>query len=148
MQRSHYLISFAISSWLSTLFLAVFSATLAWAGTSLLFPGANPAPIILASLVWALQIILIHETQTVAATFKPGIGMPLAVGFGAYLLITMSAIFIQEGNKTPLGLAPIINNLAQDTLEAPWVWPITSSLLLIIALLFTATYLYNRVELN
>ena len=74
--------------------------------------------------------------------------MPLAAGFGAYLLITMSAIFIQKGNKTPLGLAPIINNLAQVTLEAPWVWPITSSLVLIIALLFTATYIYNRVELD
>ncbi|SDT89710.1 ABC-2 type transport system permease protein [Schaalia radingae] len=147
-QRSHYLISFAISSWLSTLFLAVFSATLAWAGTSLLFPGANPAPIILASLVWALQIILIHVIQTAAATVKPGIGIPLAAGFGAYLLITMSAIFVQEGDKTPLGLAPIINNLAQDTLEAPWIWPITSSLLLIIALLFIATYIYNRAELD
>ncbi|MGV2448291.1 UNVERIFIED_CONTAM: ABC transporter permease, partial [Bacillus sp. ATCC 13368] len=63
-------------------------------------------------------------------------------------LITMSAIFVQEGDKTPLGLAPIINNLAQDTLEAPWIWPITSSLLLIIALLFIATYIYNRAELD
>lgn len=146
-QRSHYLISFAISSWISTVFLSFVSATLAWVGTLLFFPGASPTPIILASLVWALQIILIHALQTVAATVRQGIGMPLAVGFGAYFLITMSAIFIQEGNKTPLGLVLMINNLGQGTLEAPWVWPITSSLVLIIALLFTATHIYNRAEL-
>ncbi|XCB29132.1 hypothetical protein RQN30_07600 [Arcanobacterium hippocoleae] len=147
-RRSHYLISSAFTSWLFTLFLAVFSAALTWVGTVPLFPDANLAPIMLASLVWAVQIILIHGIQIVAATLKQGVGMPLGAGFAAYLLIMVSAIFTQQGNETPLGLTSLINNLAQNTLQIPWAWPLTSSTVLIIALLAAATHIFNRVELN
>ncbi|WP_225871176.1 hypothetical protein [Corynebacterium silvaticum] len=130
------------------MFLAVFSAALTWAGTVPLFPDANLAPIMLASLVWAVQIILIHGIQIVAATLKQGVGAPLGAGFAAYLLIMVSAIFTQQGNETPLGLTSLINNLAQNTLQIPWAWPLTSSTVLIIALLAASTQIFNRVELN
>lgn len=102
----------------------------------------------LASLVWAVQIILIHGIQIVAATLKQGVGAPLGAGFAAYLLIMVSAIFTQQGNETPLGLTSLINNLAQNTLQIPWAWPLTSSTVLIIALLAASTQIFNRVELN
>ncbi|AKK11137.1 ABC transporter permease [Corynebacterium uterequi] len=146
-RRSHYLLSSAATSAFFALALALGAAMVAWVGTVVVFPSAPLAPFVLASLVWVVQIGVIHAIQFLASAGLRGLGAPLAAGFSIYLVILVSAIWTQRGHASPLGLTYVITSFSQGVTDITWQWPVASSVGMIIVAVGAATYRYCRVEL-
>ena len=100
-KRSIYLTAGTITAWFASLVYAALGATLTWIGTMLIFPGAPYLLVFLASLVWALEMMLISAFQLFATTFKQGIGGPLVAGMGLYVLISIAGVFEKKSRPTP-----------------------------------------------
>ncbi|WP_216386673.1 hypothetical protein [Arcanobacterium phocae] len=147
-RRSDYLGWATFTVWALTVFLAFLGATFMWLGTLLLFPGTPYIPILTATLVWALQMIIIYACQVLATTWKSSVGSPLIVGLGVYFFIAIAGMWDKAANYTPLGLGKLTDQLAQNAPAPLWLWPILTSALLIGLLTSAAIHRFNRIELD
>ncbi|WP_233120621.1 hypothetical protein [Boudabousia liubingyangii] len=147
-KRSIYLTTGTITTWCASLVYAVLGATLTWIGTMLIFPRAPYLPVFLASLVWALEMMLISAFQLFAATFKQGIGGPLLAGMGFYLLISIAGVFEKIATYTPLGLSRLSNQISEQQSVNNWFIPVGSALLLLSVMFLLSIHRFNRKELS
>ncbi|MBV7294957.1 ABC transporter permease [Corynebacterium sp. TAE3-ERU12] len=146
-RRSHYFVTSVLTTWLTVIALAFVGATLTWAGTAPLFPDAPYSAVLSATLVWALEIIMIHAAQLLAVTIKKGIAPPLLTGLGLYLLVAIAGAWGKLSAHTPLGVATLSHQLSGQVSNNIGLWPVISSLMLTSVLVGGAVYRFNRMEL-
>ncbi len=147
-QRSHYLATGIITTSCASVVYAIIGATLTWAGTTPIFPEVPYAPVLLASLIWALEIILIGTFQLLAATLKPGIAMPLLAGVCLYLLMTIAGAWEKIAVYSPLGLTHVRNCISTQSQVENWLWPVITSLILLVIAFSLSIQRFNRKELS
>ena len=147
-RRSHYLITSTVTTWSFITILGFLGATLAWLGTIAFFPKAPYAPVVLATLIWVLQMVFIHSLQLLTATIKPGAGLPLAAGFALYLLANLASIAERIAAYSPLGLSTLSNPIATQNPNPEWAWPVATSLVVIAVLTALSVRRFNHAELS
>ncbi|MDO5048291.1 MAG: hypothetical protein Q4D87_00210 [Actinomycetaceae bacterium] len=148
LSRSKYLSAAIVSNWLATGMYALLGAVLTWLGTIVFFPEAPLVPVMLATLVWALEVALIAGFQFVAATWRPGIGAPLLTGLGMYFLITVAGISQKVEEYSPVGLRSLSRQLIFEPSDVSWVYSVGSSVAALVAIFAVAVYFFERAELE
>lgn len=147
-QRSHYLSIGTLTTWCATLTYALIGSTLAWAGIATIFHDAPYLPVLLATFVWALELVLINGFQILASTLKPGVGAPLVAGLGIYLLIAIAGVFDKLGNYSPLGLNTLSSQIVAQADQITWAYTVGTSIVVSLTALAGAVYVFNRSELG
>ncbi|MBV7282449.1 ABC transporter permease [Corynebacterium sp. TAE3-ERU30] len=147
LRRSYYLATGAISTWCAIFAYAAIGATVTWAGTALVFSDAPYLPVLVASLVWGLEMTLISAVQLLATTLKPGIGAPVLAGVGLYLLIAIGGTFDRIAAYSPLGLSRLSTEISSQDAVGAWLIPVGSSLGLVLVVFLWGICRFNRCEL-
>lgn len=146
-RRSHYLGAGMAMTWLATVWYSIVGGMLAWIGSIFLFPEAPMWPVLAASLVWALTMILISAFQMLAAILRPGVGGPLLIGLGSYLLIVIAGSWEKLAKYSPLGLSQLSGEIASQTVGISWGYTVGTAVAVLGIMTWLCIVAFNRVEL-
>jgi len=117
-----------------------------WAMTALVFGTAPGGPLLTSAVCWLVFALLFLALMTLLSVVLPSQAGAAGVGIGVFALMAILGLYKPLVLYTPVGLSVAPATLAAGN-PFPVMWPLVSSLVLMVALVATAAWAFRRQEL-
>lgn len=118
-----------------------------WGMTAAVFGEAPASTLWWSTLLWLVFGILFAALMTALSVLIPSQAGAAGAGLGAYVLLSVGAIWKPLSTYSPAGLTGQATALAAGTEIPSPTWTVTTSILLSVALIWLAAILFRRKEL-
>ena len=123
------------------------STLVTWALTAAVFGTAPARPVWTASAVWLVLGIFYIAMMTLFSVAIRSQAGAAGAGIAAFIALSVAGLWKPLSDYSPAGLAVRATSLAADSATASPLWPIVSSLIASLVLVWLATRLFRRAEL-
>jgi ABC-2 type transport system permease protein len=147
MSRGAFVVVKAITHSVFLVVLIVVGTLATWALTAAVFGQAPAAPLWSSSLIWLVLGEFYIALMTFFSTLIPTATGAAGAGIGAFVLVTIGAIWKPLSDHSPAGLGSQAAALAAEKPVPDLLWPVLVSLALAVALVTAAAQLFRRKEL-
>ncbi|MDJ0335528.1 ABC transporter permease subunit [Salinibacterium sp. G-O1] len=118
-----------------------------WAITAAIFGPAPPGPLWSSAAIWLVLAILFIAIMTFLSVVIGSAAGASGGGIGAFVLLSVAAIWTPLSDYSPAGLAVHAAALAAGASTPSLVWPVVTSLTVSLILVAGAAALFRRKEL-
>jgi ABC-2 type transport system permease protein len=119
---------------------------LTWVLTLIVFGTAPPGPLVTSAFSWLVFGLLFLALMTLLSVALPSQAGAAGIGIGVYALLAIAGLSKTLTLYTPVGLANAPAVLASGQ-SFPLLWPLTSAIVMSVALVAAAAWLFARQEL-
>lgn len=118
-----------------------------WGITAAVFGEAPGSALWNSALLWLVLGVLFVALMTVLSVLISSAAGAAGAGLGAYVLLSVGAIWKPLNSYSPAGITGQATSIAAGTEVPSSFWPVTTSLVLSMALVWLAAMLFRRKEL-
>ena len=140
----------AVKAAVHSVFLAVLviiGTLVIWGVTGAVFGQAPLAPLWEGTLVWLVLAVFYITLMTFLSALIPSAAGAAGAGIGAFVLLTIGALWVPLADYSPAGLAGHAAALAAEQPVPNLLWPVLVSLTAALALVVLAAMMFRRKEL-
>ena len=118
-----------------------------WGVTAAVFVEAPGGVLWRSALLWLVLGVLFIALMTLLSVMISSPAGAAGAGLGAYVLLSVGALWKPLNSYSPAGIIEHATSLAAGS-DVPWsLWPVTTSLVLSVALVWLAAMLFQRKDL-
>jgi ABC-2 type transport system permease protein len=118
-----------------------------WGITAAVFGEAPGSALWNSALLWLVLGVLFVALMTVLSVLISSAAGAAGAGLGVYVLLSIGAIWKPLNSYSPAGITGQATSIAAGTEVPSSFWPVTTSLVLSVALVWLAAILFRRKEL-
>jgi ABC-2 type transport system permease protein len=147
MSRTAFVVVKAV---IQSVFVAVLLAVgtlITWGLTAVIFGRAPGGALWSSALVWLVLAVFFIALMTLFSVLIPSAAGAAGGGLGAFVLLSVAAIWKPLSDNSPAGLAGQSTTLAAGMATPSSLWPVVSALALAILFVWFAAILFRRKEL-
>ena len=147
MSRAAFVVVKAVIHSMFVAVLALLGALVTWGLTAAVFGDAPPGPIWSSTSIWIVLAVFYLAVMTLFSVLIPSAAGAAGAGMGAFVLLTIGALWKPLGDHSPAGLAGQAAALAAGKPVPDLLSPVLVSLVGAVALIAAAALLFRRKEL-
>jgi ABC-2 type transport system permease protein len=147
MSRSAFVIVKAVIHSAFVAILLILGTFITWGLTALIFGTAPGGALWSSALVWLVLGVFFIALVTLFSVVIPSAVGAAGAGIGAYVVLSIAAIWKPLSDYSPAGLAGQAATLAAGTTTASSLWPVVTGLALAAGFVWLAVVLFRHKEL-